>query len=130
MAFSLMALAVVVLMRVFSGALYGIGQAEDHARAASLAQSKIAGLSGAAAAGEVPAAGESAGVEAGRYRWRVRVRPYRDPAAGDALPPGVMRRAQLFEVEVAVLWGEAERPQAAPRRLELSTLVLAPLAEP
>lgn len=124
-AFSVMALAVVVLMRVFSGALQGIARAEDYARATSLAQSKIA----QAGNGAAPQAGETAGVEADRYRWSVRVRKFQDPAAGAPLPPGVMMRVQLFEVDVAVAWGEPERA-GEDRRVAMSTLVLAPKTDP
>ena len=118
-AFTLMALIVTVLMRVFSGGLQGAGVAEDYARATSLAESKLAGIGS-----ETPLnPGEISGTEAGKYRWKIAIQGYEDKAAGAAPPqPQAVMRVQLMEVVVSVAWSDYGKD----RLVALTTLVLAP----
>jgi general secretion pathway protein I len=117
-AFTLMALIVTVLMRVFSGGLQGAGVAEDYARATSLAENKLGGIGS-----ETPLApGEISGTEAGKYRWKITVRGYDDKAAGAAPPqPQALMRVQLMEVAVSVDWSDYGKD----RQVAMTTLVLA-----
>src|SRR5450759_5150233 len=89
-AFTLMALIVAVLMRVFSGGLQGAGLAEDYARATSLAESKLAGIGS-----EIPwKPGELNGTEAGKYRWKIAMQDYEDHAASSPPQPQTLMRVQ------------------------------------
>ena len=116
-AFTLMALIVAVLMRVFSGGLQGAGLAEDYARATSLAESKLAGIGS-----ETPLKpGEISGTEAGKYRWKIAMQGYDDKAAS-AAPPQTLMRVQLMEVAVSVAWSDYGKD----RQVDMTTLVLAP----
>ena len=114
-----MALIVAVLMRVFSGGLQGAGVAEDYARAASLAESKLAGIGS-----EIPLQpGELSGTEAGKYRWKIAMQGYDDKAENAAPPqPQALMRVQLMEVMVSVAWSDYGKD----RQVAMTTLVLAP----
>ncbi len=118
-AFTLMALVVAVLMRVFSGGLQGIGLAENYARASSLAESKLAGVGS-----EVPLkAGEVAGTEADKFRWKIAMQLYDDNTASPAPSPiQTPMRVELFEVIVSVAWSEYGKD----RQIAMTTLMLAP----
>lgn len=118
-AFTLMALVVAVLMRVFSGGLQGIGLAEDYARASSLAESKLA-----AVGSEVPLKiGEFAGTETDKFRWKIAMQLYDDKAANAAPSPiQTPMRVELFEVNVSVAWSEYGKD----RQIAMTTLMLAP----
>jgi general secretion pathway protein I len=118
-AFTLMALIVTVLMRVFSGGLQGAGIAEDYARATSLAESKLAGIGS-----EIPLKpGELSGTEAEKYRWKIAIHGYEDRAAS-AVPtqPQALMRVELMEVVVSVAWSDYGKD----RQVAMTTLVLAP----
>jgi general secretion pathway protein I len=118
-AFTLMALIVAVLMRVFSGGLQGAGIAEDYARATSFAESKLAGIGS-----EIPLKpGELSGTEAGKYRWKIAIQDYEDKTANAAPPqPQAVMRVQLMEVAVSVAWSDYGKD----RQVAMTTLVLAP----
>lgn len=118
-AFTLMALIVAVLMRVFSGGLQGSGLAEDYARATSLAENKLAGIGS-----ETPLkTGELSGIEAGKYRWKITMQGYEDKAASAAPPqPQALMRVQLMEVAVSVAWSDYGKD----RQVAMTTLILAP----
>jgi general secretion pathway protein I len=119
-AFTLMALIVAVLMRVFSGGLQGAGIAEDYARAMSLAESKLAGIGS-----ETPLKpGELSGTEAGKYRWKIAMQGYEDSTSSAVPPPQpqALMRVQLLEVMVSVVWSDYGKD----RQVAMTTLVLAP----
>ncbi len=118
-AFTLMALIVAVLMRVFSGGLQGAGLAEDYARATSLAENKLAGIGS-----ETPLVpGEISGTEAGKYRWKITMQGYEDKAASATPPqPQAIMRVQLMEVAISVAWSDYGKD----RQVAMTTLVLAP----
>ena len=118
-AFTLMALVVAVLMRVFSGGLQGIGLAEDYARASSLAESKLASVGS-----EVPLkVGDVSGGDAERFRWKIAMQLYDDKASVAAPSPlQTPMRVELFEVNVSVTWSEYGKD----RQVNLATLMLSP----
>lgn len=121
-AFTLMALIVVVLMRVFSGGLQGISLAEDYARASSIAESMLARVGADVEIKE----GSTTGEVAGRYRWTIAVVPQRDEPGANQQPgqSPFLLPVMLHRVDVTVLWEEYGRE----RRIQLSTLRLGPRA--
>ncbi len=120
-AFTVMALVVAVLMRVFSGGLQGIGLAENYARASSLAESRLA-----AVGSEIPLQpGELTGTEADKYHWRIAIQAFeenKDPAQAQLGQPQAVMRVQLFQVAVQVGWSEFGKD----RQVALNTMLLGP----
>ena len=131
-AFVILALALGVIMRVFSQGMSRVGESDAYARAVTLAQSKLAQLGADIALEE----GELSGEGADALRWRVRLSAYEadkvqaakeaaDKAqaanAGSAAPAPLPVR--LWQVEVEVSWDAGEAP---PRSVRLATLKLAP----
>lgn len=121
-AFTLMALIITVLLRIFSGGLQGISLAEDYSRATSIAESTLARvgadieLKAGAASGEVDE----------RYRWKLELRPYDPPVAVQAgpAPVPVTLPVVMWEVVVDVAWSEYGKD----RSLSLRTLRVGPRA--
>ena len=112
-AFSVMALCLGVLLRIFSGDGRLAGLAEGHSRAVVLAQSLLA-----KAGVETPLRpGESAGDIDEEYSWRIRVTPF--IPAGEPLPEN--QAFKPYWVEVTVEWGDDEEL----RSFSLGTLRLA-----
>ena len=119
-AFTLMALIIAVLLRVFSGGLQGISLAEDYARATSIAESAMARVG---ADIELKAGSKSGEVD-DRYRWNVELRPYDPPVElqpGTTAPP-VALPVVMWEVIVQVGWSEYGKERSA----VLSTLRTGP----
>jgi len=120
-AFTVMALVVAVLMRVFSGGLQGIGLAENYARATSVAESKLA-----AVGSEIPLQpGDLSGTDADKYQWRITIQPFeedKDPAQAQLGQPQAVMRVQLFQVAVQVSWSEFGKE----RQVALNTMMLGP----
>jgi len=71
-AFAILAIALGVIMRIFSTGLHNVTVGEDYTRAILLAQSKLASLG----ADESLQPGEQTGAFDEGYRWRVTVQPY------------------------------------------------------
>ncbi len=120
-AFTLMALVLAVLMRVFSGGLQGIGLAEDYARATSIAESTLARVGADIAFKE----GTESGEVEDRYRWTVTIRPHDIPVepvpeGGQPATPVQNLPVVLREVEVSVAWSEYGKD----RNVVLTTLRL------
>lgn len=123
-AFTLMALIIAVLLRVFSGGLQGIALAEDYARATSVAESALARVG----ADIELKAGTASGEVDERYRWNLELRPYQPPP--DPPPPGSSGTPQtpftlpvvMWEVVVQVAWSEYGKD----RSVQLSTLRVGP----
>ncbi len=114
-AFALLALALTVLLGILSGAARQVRGSSDAARAALYAQSLLAQVG----AGEVIAPGQRDGeFEDGRYRWQLRIAPWRDPSIAAARQQVDPNAAGLFEVTLAVEWGDAGPGQ----RLQLRSL--------
>lgn len=116
-AFAILALALGVLLQVFSGGLNNARVSEAYTTASLLAESKLAALG----AEEPLAEGQSAGRFDDRFRWRVDVRPYEEaersgPTEREEWP------VNAFQVVVTVSWNEANEE----RSVSLSTLRLAP----
>lgn len=118
-AFLLLALAMTALMQIFSTSLNGTGVANHYAKAAMLAQSKLA-----AVGVETPL---REGIESGTfdetYTWHVRVKPYEDP-----LNPANAANLQfvfvkLYEVEASVAFPADDKRD---RSITLTKLVLGP----
>lgn len=121
-AFAILALGLTLLLGTLSGATRQVRQAGDAGRAALHAQSLLAEF------GELlPRPGARNGaLENGRYRWRLEIAPWNDPA-----PRGGPRRidpnaARLLHLQLQVEWGEGGPRQ----RVQLSSLrLVAPQAE-
>jgi general secretion pathway protein I len=115
-AFSILAVALTVLLGALSGGTRQVRWSADAGRAALLAQS----LLDQTGVGEVLQPGRSNGeLEDGRYRWSLEVEPYVDRTR----PPSPMVDAggpRLLRLQLTVAWGDG-----GPReRLQLSTLRL------
>jgi general secretion pathway protein I len=96
-AFVIMAMALGVIMRVFSGSLNNVEAARRHAQAVLIAESRLAALGV-----ETPLTdGETHGELAGDYRWRSRV--WRQADSGAATPEGASGPS-LYQIEVSVDW--------------------------
>jgi hypothetical protein len=75
-AFTILALMLTVLLRIFSDGFRGIGSADLHAAAALHAQSALAGVGA-----EIPlTVGEWAGEHDDGFRWQVSIGLYDEPA--------------------------------------------------
>lgn len=111
-AFAILALALGVFLRVFSGGLGNARISEDYTMATLLAQSKLA----AVGIEEPLTEGEAEGRIDGRFRWRIVVRPWAED------PPAEEAPLRAYDVAVAVFWGKADEE----RSVSLSTLRLAP----
>ncbi len=121
-AFSILALSLSIMLKIFSGGLNTAGVAEDYNVAVQIAETLMA-KTGV----ETPLQnGESTGQEHDKYHWRVLVTPFEFTAKNfDATTLGVV----LYKVRVTVNWGdELPRHRADPdvdgRQVELTTLKL------
>jgi len=111
-AFIILALALGVLMRIFSGGLGNIGAAEHYSRAVAIAESKLV-----AAGVESPLTeGENTGEAEPGYTWRTSVQRYQ---AGAQPLEGVVMPVELYQVEVDVTW---DHSATTPRTLRFVTL--------
>ncbi|MDD2769519.1 MAG: type II secretion system protein [Methylococcus sp.] len=122
-AFSIMAIALGVLMRVFGGATRSARIAEEYSRAVIAAESVLDDIGV-----ERPL---TPGVTEGRFgdqfRWILRVAPLPIPSLSpltgpDNAPPAGSPLAglKLYAVDASVVWGEGEEP----REVTLSSLRL------
>lgn len=114
-AFAILALGLTLLLGTLSGATRQVRQAGDAGRAALHARSLLEEYAA------LPQPGRRAGeLEGGRYRWRLEVAPWRDPAPA----PGVARfdpnAARLLQVRLTLAWGEG----GPGRQLEVESLRL------
>jgi len=114
-AFAILALGLTLLLGTLSGATRQVRQAGDAGRAALHAQSLLDEF------GERPAVGAREGeLDAGRYRWRLEVAPWQDPAPSrgpQRIDPAAPR---LLRLQLDVAWGEGGPAQ----RIALSSLRL------
>jgi general secretion pathway protein I len=97
-AFVILALAMGVIMRIFSGALNNIGTADHHAHAALVAESVLDSLGV-----ETPLTeGEQSGDDGQGYRWHALISRYVDQGAvlEDQSNPVV-----LYQIALDVNWG-------------------------
>jgi general secretion pathway protein I len=115
-AFSIMALSLGVLLRIFGGAGHIAGTADEYSRAIVVAESLLA-----SAGIETPLQpGETHGEIGEDYRWTLKVHPYPfDPALlGNQQSLGF----KPYWVELSVEWGNEDDPRA----FDLITLRLLP----
>jgi len=111
-AMMILALALTVLMRIFSGGLRNIAVSADYAHAVLLAEAQLA----AAGSSEALAPGETYGNEDDKFRWTRTVEEYmaKEFEKVEKLP------VTAFQVTVVVEWPNFGRT----RRLNLSTIKL------
>ena len=102
-AIALLAIAFTVLMRVAGGSTRLSENAADHSEAALWARS----LLDTAFTNEPLQPGSTSGRFDQRFRWRLDVTPWR-PGPVPAQAP-----LQLYQLDLEVSWGPANRPQAA-----------------
>lgn len=119
-AFSIMAIALTVLLRIFGTGVNNSVISEEYTIAVQIAESLMA-RTGVETALE---AGESQGTEGDKYDWQVIVSPITpDPKNRSLRAEDTEQRASepvLISVQVRVSWGEDEQA----RTVELSTLKL------
>lgn len=115
-AFIILAMALGVIMRIFSGGLGNIGAAEHYSHAVAIAESKLETIGVESPLTE----GENTGADEHGYTWRTSVHRYETEAQPlePAAPP-----VELYQVEVTVNW---DVTAAQPRSLRLVTLRAAP----
>jgi general secretion pathway protein I len=111
-AFMILALALTVLMRIFSGGLRNVSVSSDYAVAALIAESRLA-----AAGIDIPLApGEMSGTEGERFEWTVSVQDY-EPWPGYR---SAAKGLDAFRVTVRVEWPNGD----STRSVGLSTVRL------
>jgi len=120
-AFSIMAIALGVLLNIFSSGLRNATVSEDYTAAVQIAEAMIAmpGVEGPLQSGQ------ASGVVNDKYRWDLTVTPFVLTAEGidtQAIP------AQLFMVTASVSWGGQNRRGGGARQFELTKLKLAGVA--
>lgn len=123
-AFTILAMALGVLMQIFSRGVNGAILSERYARASTLAESKLAGAGIEEPLKEGVSNGKFEGKSDEDFAWTLAVRPYED-ANLEPLPGGVapIMSVQLFEVELAVSFVTDDQRE---RRVTLTSLQLAP----
>jgi general secretion pathway protein I len=118
LAFVLLAMLMGLAISAMSNGLRQVRRAQDQTRATLYAQSLLDGLGVLAPM----APGQRDGTfEAGRYRYRLDIRPTRDPAPIIAVPTAVTSATPttvLYRVALQVEWGDA----AAGQRLNFTSL--------
>ena len=111
-AFMILALALTVLLRIFSGGLRNVSVSSDYAMATLIAESRLA-----SAGIDVPLRpGESSGTEGERFEWTVSVQDYQPRAGYRSAAKGV----DAYRVTVTVEWPHGNNT----RRVGLSTVRL------
>jgi general secretion pathway protein I len=111
-AFMILALALTVLMRIFSGGLRNVSVSSDYAVATLIAESRLA-----AAGIDMPLApGEMSGTEGERFAWTVSVQDYQPWPGYRSAAKGV----DAYRVTVTVEWPHGDNT----RRVGLSTIRL------
>lgn len=111
-AFMILALALTVLLRIFSGGLRNVSVSSDYATATLIAESRLA-----AAGIDVPLApGETSGTEGERFEWTLRVQDY-EPWTGYR---SAAKAVDAYRVTVTVEWPNGNKT----RSVGLSTIRL------
>lgn len=109
-AFSILALSLGILLKIFSAGVNTAGVAEEYTAAVQIAESLMAGTGV-----EAPLKpSEATGLENEKYHWRVSISPFQFTAENLDV---TAIAAELFKVKVTVSWGD--------RQVELITLKLA-----
>lgn len=115
MAFSILALSLGILLKIFSGGVNTAVIAEEYTAAAQMAESIMAGTA------ETPLqVGQKSGLENDKYHWWVEVSPFQfNPENVDTKT----LKAELFKIKVTISWGD-DNAESEGRQLELATLKL------
>lgn len=114
-AFSILALSLGILLKIFSGGVNTAMVSEDYTIAVQIAESLIAKTGS-----EIPLKDhQSSGQENEKYHWSLTVSPFF--LSGEGIDPK-NQAAQLYKVKVTVTWGDGENDD---RQLHLTTLKLA-----
>jgi general secretion pathway protein I len=114
-AFSILALSLGILLRIFSGGANTAMVAEEYTNAVQIAETLMA-KTGA----EIPLRNhESSGVIDNKYNWLLRISPYTFQSSDNATK---VAGVELYKVNVAVNWGDDEN--ADNRMFQLATLKL------
>jgi general secretion pathway protein I len=115
-AFSILALSLGILLKIFSAGVNTAGVAEEYTAAVQIAESIMA-QTGV----EAPLQpGEATGLENEKYHWRVSVSPFQFTAENLDV---TTIAAVLYKIKVIVSWGDDAK--AGGREVELTTLKLA-----
>ncbi len=112
-AFSILAISLAVLMRIFSGSLNHATISRDQTEATQFAQSLLAAAGREAAL----SAGEQQGRHGDRFRWQLSIQPAEDIGSNTA---GWRLPAELWQLTAEVAWGGDAGDKA--RSVVLSTL--------
>lgn len=117
MAFSIMAMALGILLNIFSGGVKTAMVAEDYTVAVQIAESLMA-----KAGTEIPLKPHhSNGEESDKYRWSLEIAPYTLSSSSIDLQAV---RVELYKVSASVVWGEFEK-NTDDREIRLTTLKIA-----
>lgn len=111
-AFMILALALTVLLRIFSGGVRNIGVTSDYAEAVLIGESRLA----TAGIDETLAPGETSGVEGDTFHWTRRVTRY-EPAVDYTTR---VKGTHAYFVTVTVTWPNGDKE----RSIDLSTVKL------
>lgn len=114
-AFSILALSLGIILKIFSAGLQTASLAENYTLAVEIAESLLAKTGEE----EKLALGESSGQENEYFNWRVQVTAM-ELDISPQLPPSLA--AQIVQVKVIVSWGNENNPRA----IDLTTLKLMP----
>jgi general secretion pathway protein I len=115
-AFSILALSLGILLKIFSAGVNTAGVAEEYNAAVQIAESIMARTGVEAPLQQ----GEATGTENEKYYWRVSVNPFQFTAENLDV---TTIAAVLYRVKVVVSWGDD--PGTDSRQVELVTLKLA-----
>ena len=111
-AFMILALALTVLLRIFSGGVRNVGVASGYAEAVLIGESRLA----TAGIDETLAPGETSGVEGENFHWTRRVTRY-EPSDNYATH---VKGTHAYFVTVTVTWPNGDNE----RSIDLSTVKL------
>jgi len=115
-AFSILALSLGILLKIFSGGVNMAVVAEDYSAAVQIAESLMA-----AEGVEKPLqAGQESGLENDKYRWLVEVSPFQFNPENVGLET---MTAALFKIKVTVRWGD-DNADGDGRQIALTKLKL------
>lgn len=122
-AFTLFAVAMGVLMQIFSRGVNGASIADHYAKATMYAESRLAAIGLEESVKE----GTSSGKFDDDYAWQVTIKPYQDPAPREQMAIDFEKQyfAQLYEIETKVTFSTDDRKE---RVVTLFTLQFAPRA--
>ncbi len=116
-AFSILAIALGILLNIFSSGVQTAVIAEEYSSAVQIAES----LKARAGVESPLQAGQANGIIHDKYRWQVTIAPFQltmDNLDTNAIP------ASLFMVTVNVSWGDDDSSAGNAREIELTTLKL------